>query len=77
GHDSDAPIMPDHMNHARIYFALVTVCTNALREILLNHVPDPHANIYQAIRFMKADLTNTTKTDEDNGIMLFFFPISV
>ncbi|KAL3890058.1 hypothetical protein ACJMK2_002355 [Sinanodonta woodiana] len=62
GHDSDAPILPEHMNHARLYVALVTVCTNALREILLTHVPEPHANIYQEIRAKKADLTNKTQT---------------
>ncbi|KAL3889249.1 hypothetical protein ACJMK2_001596 [Sinanodonta woodiana] len=61
GHDSDAPIMPEHMNHARLYVALVTVCTNALREILLIHVPEPHTNIYQAIRAKKADLTKKTQ----------------
>ncbi|KAL3889257.1 hypothetical protein ACJMK2_001604, partial [Sinanodonta woodiana] len=58
GHDSDSSIMPEHMNHARIYVALVTVCTNALREILITHVPEPHTNIYQAIQANKANLTN-------------------
>ncbi|KAL3888485.1 hypothetical protein ACJMK2_000852 [Sinanodonta woodiana] len=62
GHDYDAPIMPEHMNHARLYVALVTVCTNALRDILLTHVPYPHTNIYRAIRAKKADLTRKTQT---------------
>ncbi|KAL3888112.1 hypothetical protein ACJMK2_000492 [Sinanodonta woodiana] len=62
GHDSDAPISPEHMNHARLYVALVTVCTNALRDILLTHVPEPYTNIYQAIRAQKADLTKKTPT---------------
>ncbi|KAL3889288.1 hypothetical protein ACJMK2_001634, partial [Sinanodonta woodiana] len=57
GHDYDAPIVPEHMNHARIYVALATVCTNALREILITHVPEPHVNIYKAIQANKADLT--------------------
>ncbi|KAL3889612.1 hypothetical protein ACJMK2_001948 [Sinanodonta woodiana] len=61
GHDSDAPIMPEHMNQARLYVALATVCTNALREILITHVPEPHTNIYQAIRAKKADLTKKTQ----------------
>ncbi|KAL3889738.1 hypothetical protein ACJMK2_002067 [Sinanodonta woodiana] len=61
GHDSDAPIMPEHMNQARLYVALATVCTNALREILLTHVPEPHTNIYQAIQAKKADLTKRTQ----------------
>ncbi|KAL3889233.1 hypothetical protein ACJMK2_001941 [Sinanodonta woodiana] len=61
GHDSDAPIMPEHMNQARLCVALATVCTNALREILLTHVSDKHANIYQAIRAKKADLTKKTQ----------------
>ncbi|KAL3889112.1 hypothetical protein ACJMK2_001467, partial [Sinanodonta woodiana] len=62
GQDSDAPISPEHMNHARLYVALVTVCTNALREILLTHVPNPHSNIYQAIQAKKADLTQKRQT---------------
>ncbi|KAL3889687.1 hypothetical protein ACJMK2_002016, partial [Sinanodonta woodiana] len=57
GHDYDAPIMPEHMNHARIYVVLATVCTNALREILITHIPEPHTNIYKAIRAKKTDLT--------------------
>ncbi|KAL3889633.1 hypothetical protein ACJMK2_001969 [Sinanodonta woodiana] len=60
GHDYDAPITSEHMNHARLYVALMTVCTNALREILLTHVPKPHINIYQAIRAKKDDLTRKT-----------------
>ncbi|KAL3889760.1 hypothetical protein ACJMK2_002088, partial [Sinanodonta woodiana] len=73
GHDSDGPIMPEHMNHARLYVALVTICTNALREILLTHVPKPHTNIYQAIRAKKADLTKKTQTTRgqwQNAILL-------
>ncbi|KAK3586272.1 hypothetical protein CHS0354_022599 [Potamilus streckersoni] len=62
GHDSDAPIMPEHMNHARLCVALVTVCGNALRDILLSHVPAPHKNIYQAIQANKANLANKTQT---------------
>ncbi|KAL3889079.1 hypothetical protein ACJMK2_001435, partial [Sinanodonta woodiana] len=62
GHDSDAPIIPEHMNHARLYVALVTVCTNALRDILLLRVPSPYTSIYKAIRAKKADLTKKTQT---------------
>ncbi|KAL3888111.1 hypothetical protein ACJMK2_000491 [Sinanodonta woodiana] len=62
GHDFDGPISPEHMNHARLYVALVTVCTNALRDILLTHVPEPYTNIYKAIRAMKAGLTKKTQT---------------
>ncbi|KAL3889773.1 hypothetical protein ACJMK2_002101 [Sinanodonta woodiana] len=62
GHDWDSSILPEHMNHARIYVALVTVCTNALREILLTHVPKPYTNIYKAIYAKKADLTKKPQT---------------
>ncbi|KAL3888643.1 hypothetical protein ACJMK2_001008 [Sinanodonta woodiana] len=62
GHDSDAPISPEHMNHARIYVALVTVCTRALRDILLSHVPYPYKGIYKAIWAKKADLTKKIQT---------------
>ncbi|KAL3889694.1 hypothetical protein ACJMK2_002023, partial [Sinanodonta woodiana] len=70
GYDSEASITPEHMNHARIYVALVTVCTNALREILLTHVPAQHTNIYQAIRAKKADLTNKTQTRRRQNVLL-------
>ncbi|KAK3594307.1 hypothetical protein CHS0354_012058 [Potamilus streckersoni] len=57
GYDPDAPITPEHMNHARLCIALVTVCGNALRDILLTNFPVPYKDIYQAIPANKANLT--------------------
>ncbi|KAL3855375.1 hypothetical protein ACJMK2_014586 [Sinanodonta woodiana] len=48
--------MPEHMNHARICVALVTVCGKALREILLDKFPVPYIDIYQTILANQAKL---------------------
>ncbi|KAK3598549.1 hypothetical protein CHS0354_010726 [Potamilus streckersoni] len=58
GHDPDAPIMPQHMNHARLCVAVVSVCGSALREILLTHVPPSYTDIYKAILASKDHLIN-------------------
>ncbi|KAL3855869.1 hypothetical protein ACJMK2_015066 [Sinanodonta woodiana] len=55
--DPYAPIRPEHMNHARLCVALVTVCGKALREILLNNFPVPYKDIYQTILANRAKLT--------------------
>ncbi|KAL3889512.1 hypothetical protein ACJMK2_001850 [Sinanodonta woodiana] len=56
-HAHDAPITPEHMNHARLCVALVTVCGNAMREVLRTKVPAQHTDIYQAILANKGKLT--------------------
>ncbi|KAK3606684.1 hypothetical protein CHS0354_023246 [Potamilus streckersoni] len=56
GHDPDAPITREHMNHARLYVALVKVCGNAMRQVLRTQVPSPHTDIYQAILANKSKL---------------------
>ncbi|KAK3586282.1 hypothetical protein CHS0354_000167 [Potamilus streckersoni] len=58
GHDSDAPITPEHMNHARLCVALVTVCGDALREILSTNFPGTCIDIYQAILANKGKLAS-------------------
>ncbi|KAK3602248.1 hypothetical protein CHS0354_034484 [Potamilus streckersoni] len=60
--DPDATITHEHMNYARLSIALVTVCGNAMREILLSYVPAPHTSIYQAILANKTNLTTKTQT---------------
>ncbi|KAL3889746.1 hypothetical protein ACJMK2_002075, partial [Sinanodonta woodiana] len=57
GHDQDAPITPEHMNYARLCVALITVCGNALRRILLTNFPVPYADIYQVILVNRQKLT--------------------
>ncbi|KAK3584437.1 hypothetical protein CHS0354_006056 [Potamilus streckersoni] len=56
GNDLDAPITHEHMNNARLYVALVTVCGNALRDILRTYFPVPYKDIYQAILANRAKL---------------------
>ncbi|KAL3888509.1 hypothetical protein ACJMK2_000875 [Sinanodonta woodiana] len=46
------------MNHARLCIAIVTVCGNAMREILSTHVPSSYTDIYQAILANKSMLTS-------------------
>ncbi|KAL3889626.1 hypothetical protein ACJMK2_001962, partial [Sinanodonta woodiana] len=58
GHDPDAPITREHMNHARLSVVIVTVCGNAMRKVLSTHVPSPHTDIYQAILANKGKLTS-------------------
>ncbi|KAL3888077.1 hypothetical protein ACJMK2_000535 [Sinanodonta woodiana] len=59
GHNPDAPITRDHMNHARLCVVLVTVCGNAMREVLSTQVPSPHTDIQQAILANKSKLTTS------------------
>ncbi|KAL3889496.1 hypothetical protein ACJMK2_001836 [Sinanodonta woodiana] len=56
-HAHDAPITPEHMNHARLCVALVSVCGNAMRDVLRTQVSAPHTDIYQAILAEKGKLT--------------------
>ncbi|KAL3889745.1 hypothetical protein ACJMK2_002074, partial [Sinanodonta woodiana] len=60
GHDDDpdAPITREHMNHARLCVAIVTVCGNAMRDVLSTQVPSPHTDIHQAILANKGKLTS-------------------
>ncbi|KAL3889678.1 hypothetical protein ACJMK2_002007, partial [Sinanodonta woodiana] len=57
GHDPDAPIKQENMNHTRLCVALVTVCGNALRDILRTNFPVPYQDIYQVILANKVKLT--------------------
>ncbi|KAL3887824.1 hypothetical protein ACJMK2_000217, partial [Sinanodonta woodiana] len=62
--DVDAPITQEHINHARLCNALTTVCSNALREILLTNVPPPHTDIYKAILAIEAMLKKQLNKDQ-------------
>ena len=48
-YDEETPITQDHINHARVCNALVSVGADALREILLFKVPTGFNDIYDAI----------------------------
>ncbi|KAL3887953.1 hypothetical protein ACJMK2_000338 [Sinanodonta woodiana] len=60
-YDVDAPITQEHINHARLCNALTTVCSSALREILLTYVPIPYKDIYMAILANKGKLNGLNK----------------
>ncbi|KAK3607772.1 hypothetical protein CHS0354_040676 [Potamilus streckersoni] len=55
-HDPDSPITREHMNHARLNVALVTICGKAMREILLANFDTQYKDIYQAILNKKGNL---------------------
>ncbi|KAL3888025.1 hypothetical protein ACJMK2_000408 [Sinanodonta woodiana] len=61
--DGDAPITQEHINHARLCNALTTVCSSALRKILLINVPKPHTDIYQTILANEAKLKKQLNKD--------------
>ena len=42
----DVPITQDHLNHARVCNALVTVCADGLRDILHSQIPQGYQNFY-------------------------------
>ncbi|KAL3889264.1 hypothetical protein ACJMK2_001611, partial [Sinanodonta woodiana] len=75
GHDQDAPITPEHMNYARLCVALITVCGNALRRILLTNFPVPYADIYQVILVNRQKLTmRPGKPLLNNDQIMLLFP---
>ena len=46
----DVPITQGHLNHARVCNALVTVCADGLRDILLSQIPPGYQNFYGLLR---------------------------
>ncbi|KAL3889203.1 hypothetical protein ACJMK2_001551, partial [Sinanodonta woodiana] len=68
GYGDDASISREHMNHARLNVALVTVCAKALRDILLTYVPKPCENKNKAIqpKAAKSKKKICTKTKKGN-----------
>ena len=52
-----APITQDHLNHARVCNALVTVCAEGLRDILLSQIPPGYPDFYQLLLARKPALT--------------------
>ena len=67
----DAPITQDHLNHARVCNALVTVCAEGLRDILLSQIPPGYLNFYQLLLARKSALTAMRQFRQDQiDIML-------
>ena len=52
----DAPITQEHLNHTRLCNALVTVCADALREILLTKIPPGYPDFHQLLLAKEAAL---------------------
>ena len=66
-----SPFNQEHINHARIANVLMTVCADALRDILLCQVPAGYSNIYAAIIGHKQLLTGMKKLKQDQLALLF------
>ena len=45
----DTPITQEHLNHARVCNALVTVCAEGLRDILQSQIPPGYQDFYQLL----------------------------
>ena len=66
----DSPITQGHLNHARVCNALVTVCAEGLRDILLSQIPPPYAGFYQLLLARKPVLTAMRNVRQEQiGIM--------
>ena len=65
------PFTQEHINHARIANVLMTVCADALRDILLCQVPAGYSNIYAAIIGHKQLLTGMKQLKHDQLALLY------
>ena len=52
----EPPITQKHLNHAGVCNALVTVCADVLRDILLSQIPPGYLNVYQFLLARKPAL---------------------
>ena len=74
--EEETPIKQDHINHARLCNALMSVCVDALREILLSQVPTSYHNIYHAINAGKRMLTQMRQLRPEQLDLIFPDPHS-
>ena len=65
------PIKQEHINHARVCNALVSVCADAVREVLLSQVPAGYHNIYDAISANKQKLTGMKQLRQEQPALIF------
>ena len=65
------PIKQEHINHARVCNALVSVCADAVREVLLSQVPAGYHNIYDAISANKQKLTGMKHLRQEQLALIF------
>ena len=74
--EEETPIKQDHINHARLCNALMSVCVDALREILLSQVPTGYHDIYHAINAGKRRLTQMRQLRPEQLDLIFPDPHS-
>ena len=74
-YEEETPITQGHINHARVCNALVSVCADALREVLLNQVPAGYHSIYDAISANKQVLTGMRQLRQEQLALIFPDPL--
>ena len=67
----DSPITQKHLNHARVCNALVTVCADGLRDILLSQIPPGYPDFYQLLKARNPALTAMKLSRQEQLDILF------
>ena len=67
----DEPITQGHLNHARVCNALVTVCADGLRDILLSQIPHGYIDFYGLLRARKPVLVAMRNLRQEQLDILF------
>ena len=65
------PITQEHINFARVYNVIFTVCADALRDILQSQVPTGYTTIYKAFLGNKAMLTGMRQIRREQLQVIF------
>ena len=68
---SNLPITPEHLNHARVCNALMTVCADGLRYILLSQIPPGYPDFYQLLLARKPALRAMKQFRQEQLNVLF------
>ena len=74
--NEESPITQDHINHARVCNALVSVCADALRETLLCQVPPNFNDIYGAIKANRGLLTGMRQLRKEQLSLIYPDPFN-
>ena len=69
--EEETLVTQEHINHTRVCNALWSVCTDALREVLLRQVPAGYHNIYDAISANKKKLTKEANLRKEQLDLIF------
>ena len=68
---ADSPITQEHLNHARVCNALVTVCADGLRDILSSQIPPGYPDVHQLLLARKPALTTMKQFRQEQLNVLF------